>query len=78
MFADTVNPPNVATNCAKPVQADPAVTVWSNVNDVVFVDTGVASRVVILNATDPFCPDPEPPPEIVLLAMTVVVVPLNC
>jgi len=62
VFADTSIPPNVATNSANPVHAEPAVTSRLNVNDVVSVEIGVPNLVVVLNKTEPFCPDPDPPP----------------
>jgi hypothetical protein len=34
-------------NCTNPVQADPAVTVWSNVNEVVFVEVAVAGYAAV-------------------------------
>ena len=47
MFADTVNPPNVAMNFTNPVHAEPALTSWFNVNDVVFEEVGVVGYTAV-------------------------------
>ena len=47
MFDVTDNPPNVATNNANPVHAEPAVTSWFIANDVVFAEVAVVGYTAV-------------------------------